>query len=536
VFGKSSIDNRIAIVELSRVLDVFYVQYTNADRQDIAVREAWEERASLYANGWTVALALFQPDCTELGAPIFPSERDSQEWAHSVLQYCGQIAFAERALDYCRHGLGVLRRLANDAFEVRIGQRRDGVERVEAKAFTWLRGRILATDMPLHESLHREIATIAPLLEQHVDTWGNHYIRYTSEPRIDQHYEQRGMLRSRLLFGYDAFPGHAVFGQLPFGMYRTAVALLVGWSMKHIAFCGALRRRQPNLDLHNLVTIFHPAERLAGYLAGALEITEAEALRVLDVVTLRPEHRDTHCAVGGSPAPPLVMIGKEQIMKSTLGATSNPFFFMLRELQRRYRRDWDRAVDAREAVFRTELYGFFEPERFFVQERRVAIRSGGREITDVDAVIVDRHTGTLGLFQLKWQDPFGNSMRERKSRQKNINTAGQRWVAVVTDWLASGASAAEACGIPPPLKVAAVRLFVLGRNFAQFSDDAEKNDNAAWGAWPNAMRFLMEKCNSHDPLESLYQLLRDETMEGELPMSVPDQTINLKSFSIRLHV
>src|SRR5450755_3941186 len=80
VSGKSSIDNRIAIIELSRVLDVIYVQYTTADRRDVSVRDAWEERASLYANGWTVALALFQPDCAEVGAPIFPSERESQEW------------------------------------------------------------------------------------------------------------------------------------------------------------------------------------------------------------------------------------------------------------------------------------------------------------------------------------------------------------------------------------------------------------------------------------------------------------------------
>jgi hypothetical protein len=49
-------------------------------------------------------------------------------------------------------------------------------------------------------------------------------------------------------------------------------------------------------------------------------------------------------------------------------------------------------------------------------------------------------------------------------------------------------------------------------------------------------RFWVFTEDPDDPLESLYQLLRDETMEGQLPMSVPEQTVKLKTFSIRLYV
>jgi hypothetical protein len=41
-------------------------------------------------------------------------------------------------------------------------------------------------------------------------------------------------------------------------------------------------------------------------------------------------------------------------------------------------------------------------------------------LTDIDAVIFDRLTGELALFQLKWQDYSTNSLRETRSKASNL--------------------------------------------------------------------------------------------------------------------
>jgi hypothetical protein len=110
---------------------------------------------------------------------------------------------------------------------------------------------------------------------------------------------------------------------------------------------------------------------------------------------------------------------------------------------------------------------------------------------------------------------------------------------IISDWLKASTvtSVVATCRIPPPANVNAIRVFVLGRNFARFSDDAPKDNRAAWGCWPQVIRLLSEKCDWNNPLESLFQLLQDDTMEGRLPLSkIPEQTITLHSLSIKLSV
>ena len=87
---------------------------------------------------------------------------------------------------------------------------------------------------------------------------------------------------------------------------------------------------------------------------------------------------------------------------------------MLAELYRRYRKDWDHAVDGREEHFRKELYDLFPTRRFAKAEKPLNLRNEGVVATDIDAAVFDSTTRTLGLFQLKWQDPFGTSMRKAK--------------------------------------------------------------------------------------------------------------------------
>lgn len=92
-------DHRCALIELARAMDAFWVR-TLSKQDDLG------EPDDLYPFAWNKALSLFMDDaCEAEGAPLIASSRESQEWADSVLQLCGRIAFCEHLLELTRAGL-----------------------------------------------------------------------------------------------------------------------------------------------------------------------------------------------------------------------------------------------------------------------------------------------------------------------------------------------------------------------------------------------------------------------------------------------
>ena len=110
---------------------------------------------------------------------------------------------------------------------------------------------------------------------------------------------------------------------------------------------------------------------------------------------------------------------------------------MLRNLRMRYPADWDRAVNGREVLFRDELFELFPQDWLVKIPRSIGLKEGGQKLTDIDAVVLDERNGLAGLFQLKWQEPFGHSMRERAARMKNFQEEANSWINVITLYLLS---------------------------------------------------------------------------------------------------
>jgi len=346
-----------------------------------------------------------------------------------------------------------------------------------------------------------------------VAPWREQFIQYRTSPEIDEFYELFGLLWTRRHYesGHDAFAADAVFGGLTFTLYKAVVVELVGWALKHVDFCQALLVKHPELQLRNILTIFQEETVLSESLSAALDISESEATQALATLKLNLGNKALHTSVNAGCAAPLLTIGQGLVIRSIAGSLISPFDFMLAELRRRYPADWDRAVDERERRFRQELYAVFPGERFARSDSSVKLRVGDSTATDVDAVVFDKSTNTLGLFQLKWQDPFGASLRKRETKKMNFMQEGNRWVSVVSSWMRgqSPGTVAQRLGLggiatPPFSKV---RLFILGRHFAHFSGDAVADPRAAWGMWPQVIRLVGESYDYSDPIDWLYASL-----------------------------
>jgi DNA modification methylase len=143
------------------------------------------------------------------------------------------------------------------------------------------------------------------------------------------------------------------------------------------------------------------------------------AEQCLRVVTLTHADKPRLTIPKGPPAP-LVELGRAHVLKSVAGCLNSPFDFMGASLRQKYSDDWDRAILLREKTFRNELYSLFPQREIIRVPTQVKIRQGNRVITDIDAAIFDPQNNIGGLFQLKWQEPFGPSIRARDSRKKNF--------------------------------------------------------------------------------------------------------------------
>src|SRR6266566_5222445 len=166
-------------------------------------------------------------------------------------------------------------------------------------------------------------------MRQHVFVWNDHYPGYSTTPEIDWHYERRGALCAERMFGYDGFPGQATFGGESFDLYRAITATLVGWTLKHIDFCGLLHAGNPALDLRNLITIVQDTDKVVGWLSDKLGVDRERAKHGLSALVLGLENQRAHVAELGTAFPPFILVTKNQVLKVMSGFLNEPFQFMV---------------------------------------------------------------------------------------------------------------------------------------------------------------------------------------------------------------
>lgn len=132
-------------------------------------------------------------------------------------------------------------------------------------------------------------------------------------------------------------------------------------------------------------------------------------------------------------------------------------------------------------------------------------RKDGSHITDADAAILDRETGSLALVQLKWPDIFGLSPKERESRRLNLLKANE-WVDRTSGWIAdrNAKQVAKALGIGDGAsELRHPILMVIPRYTAKFTLNDRLDDRACWVAWPEVARMRIEQKQTADPLTEL---------------------------------
>jgi hypothetical protein len=266
----------------------------------------------------------------------------------------------------------------------------------------------------------------------------------------------------------------------------------------------------------------HSERDLVAALVAALGIDPSLVNRAVTAFTLDRENAAWHAAVPGVAAAPLVRVAPDRLVWSLYGLTTEPFFFLTRELRRRNAEAYHNSAYLREDVFRQELYALFADKRFVTSTGRITLRRAGGDVrTDIDAAIFDRKTGTLGLFELKSPDPFARSPAELARQRDNVLYAN-RQISGVLSWLNTHGGDEILNRVDTQtakrFRVQKVYPFVLGRYLVHFNDGPAPDPRAAWGTWPQLLRLHkgQPSGSTANPIASLFARLKKD-----IPLAYP---------------
>jgi hypothetical protein len=431
-------------------------------------------------------------------------------WAERFLEMCRGLAEAELVLAHCETGFMRMVADGNGTFDAWIATKRLPTSWRERADIDWWASWLARR----HEPELRDVQS------ERLGTG--------SDSGDDAIYRRLADLHLASMAYQLGYPPDAEIGGATIQTYCDVLGQLIAWAL------GAR-------DGGEMVTP-RSEHSLVAALASALAVDPADIGQAVAGFTLDRENAAYHAAVPGVAAAPLVRLDPGRLVWSVYGLTTEPLFFLTRELKRRATPEYHNTAYLRELVFRKDLYALFQDKRFVTSAGRIALRRDTGDVrTDIDAVVFDRKTGTLGLFELKSQDPFARSTTELARQRDNVLYANRQISGVLT-WLKRHGPDALLSRVDSRtakmFRVQKIYPFVLGRYLIHFSDGPEPDRRAAWGTWPQLLRLLDGqpfRAGDANPLASLFTRLTNDVPLIRPPAADPAREIVIGATRLTVH-
>lgn len=501
-----------AIQILIRRLDVVSLFFWNSAHQ--AEDQVMESRG-YFDFGWAPLLKLFLDNHDfEIQSHLIQTFPKDNQWADSVMLHSGRLAFCKQLLEYEKAKALEFTNPAENEFEITYKENQVGIEyfeRVSADFFTdQIIERIIEEKKKPEQFTDEEIKT--KLREIIKNPYGK-FISYATTPEIDEHYNELGRHHVLRIQGYDDFDINDTFGSIEYRKYLDLIEIICGVAIMHTDACIELTKMNSDVDMHDVLTYLYYKDKTIKIYSNYFGLSDEEIEQILSCVTLTKDNYEYHLSIPAAAAPMYFQVSGNQLIRSVRGCLGNPFRFLNNELKRRYKRDYDSAVNNREKRFRTDLFAFLPNERIIKIPREINLSFRGMR-TDIDAVAYDTKTKTLGLFQLKWQDPFAHSMKERFSRISNLFPKANEWIEKINIWLSSNdvktiLNSLQITKYAPQAKeVNEICIFVIARNHIHFTG-VKTDERVAWGSWYQLIESLTStKTEFDDQIKEMFVKLK----------------------------
>lgn len=504
-------------------------------------REGWSEKEidtyrEFFNYGWAPVLKQYYTDINLNVHQPFPLMTDEMIfWADSNIQFSGKIEFCKQLLKYEKAGLISITSPKENEFTFSFLHEVTGIEQFDKMSMDFYKEQIverIISEKKKAKSFDEE--KIRRELRKIIKTPDGKMISYDSTPEIDEYYNQRGHYHILRLQGYDDFDTKDKFGGIEYWKYIDIIELVTGIAIMHMEACLELVKMNPEINLLNILSYTHYKDKAISSFSNYLGVSDHEIEQIFSCLTLTKENFDYYLEYPSTPPPMYFQVSENLTIRSIAGCLSNPFSLLNRELKRKFRIDYDKAVNRREDRFRNELFMFFPDERIIKIPREVNISYDGIK-TDIDAVVFDSKTGTLGIFQLKWQDPYAKDMAERYSRMTNLFPKANEWVSKMKYWTTNNTSKTiiNSLQINKQLKekseIKEICCFIISRNQMNFTGMEIDDETVAWSSWYQLIESQVRiKTDIDDPIREMFVKIKSFSPEKRMKREELPQAENIE--------
>lgn len=343
---------RVLLLEIIRAVDSIGYVRNFAPDYPISDLPGYLDISWMGANR---ALSLFLPTgMAGPGAAWTRTDANRSQWASGLLYRSGLIAHLMRLIDFVRYGLATVALTSTGAIRFEIIA--SDLEAIDRQAIAWFTRHVQRSYRPILDQLSpKRNAWLKAQLEDRVERDPIFDIRYSSSRELEEFFEAQAEIKAQSLPGNDSLPDDGKLGPLTFGQYRTATITGIARCLKHAAFVDTLLTRPNPPASRDILTIYSFDHELVEQWGGLLGLSRADALVMLEIVGMSTADLSHMQSVPDCPQALLIRGGDQCWYKPVFGGLNNPFPWVTRKLQRAFRPDWDRAVNAREAAFRDDL-------------------------------------------------------------------------------------------------------------------------------------------------------------------------------------
>lgn len=378
------------------------------------------------------------------------------------------------------------------------------------------------TDAMVQETFGGVMDEINGLLRENVYVFREEFIGYDAHPDLDDFFFGQASLEIQNQEGFDTFNWRLKFGGVTMQKCTLAVTYFLSLALKHEKFAEALIEKAPHIRLRDILTITRPRQEFEDNLIEALNkygpsyegyepLTREEARTILRVLSLRRDNLAIMLPTM-APIPFLIEYSDSAWITSVASARTGAYPFLLNSLRHCFPADYDRNQQTRERSMQRALRRFLDeylPGLILVNN--VGVTRNRKLVTDIDFAAVDPKDGTVVLFQLKHQDPYGGDMRRRSNRSERLRSEVAHWLEAMRTWLAEDPGALRrALRLGGSVRCEQVRLVVIAKHFAHFLSTADLRDDAAYATWAQLFDALNRQRSEGGPqsLRGLFDILQ----------------------------
>ncbi|MDR6382082.1 hypothetical protein [Paraburkholderia caribensis] len=368
-------------------------------------------------------------------------------------------------------------------------------------------------------------------LVENVYPFQEHFIGYDATPLLDDYFFALAFIEVQLADGYDSFNGAVRFGNVRYRNYLLALTFLVSISMRHERFAEALVEKHRDVKLENVLTVTADTGGFIESLMSAVNrfgevdsdfepVTMEEAQTMFDVLSVGRSSTDL-LGRPGAALPIIVQSSDQGFIRCVTAARLAPVQFLLDSLRFHFPKDYAKHQQTREgamqaAVKRALNSGF---STAFEYRENIKVRLNGRELTDIDLVIIEKKTNTVVLCQLKHQELFGQDLRAQEVRTSRLRQQIATWLSALDTWVNSVGDGGICASLRLPRQAVPLRVLrlIITRHYSFPLADLALDDTTAHGTWlqlVNSLALIRSDAGSAAALGDLIPQLKKMEAPG----------------------